>query len=175
MRAARRSAGLTLVELIVIVCVIGVLAAVLLERVLLYQEIAEKTGMERTVAVMRSAMALKAGGMMLSGRFQEIAQLRDANPMLWLSDRPFNYVGELFDPPPGDVPPGSWYYDRSTRELAYRPRMTRFLDPASDGRLEVRFRAVAELAGLSGPGGERSEVQELSVKPSRPYRWTPTP
>jgi len=174
MRARRVAAGLTLIELVVIVCVVGVLAAILLERLLVYQEIAEKTGVERTLGVLRSAMALRAAALMTGGRFQDIPRLREENPMGWLADRPSNYVGERYAPPADEVPAGSWYFDRLSRELVYRPRIRRHLDVPGDPRQELRFRAVVELEGVpSATGQRRLEVTELSVAPTRPYRWDP--
>ncbi|MGH8743276.1 MAG: type II secretion system protein, partial [Burkholderiales bacterium] len=48
--------GFTLIELIVVVTIISFLAAILLNRIPLYQEAAEKTAMEQTVGVIRSAL-----------------------------------------------------------------------------------------------------------------------
>lgn len=170
----RKPHGFTLVELAVAVCVIGILAGVLLERVVLYQEIAEKTQMERTVAILRSALALKAGALMTSGRFPDILSLDGDNPMGWLSERPGNYVGELFDPPFAEVPPGSWYYDRLSGDLVYRPRLARHFEPDAKGRREARYRAVARFETLTTSSGSgRPEVSELTIRPVRPFIWAP--
>lgn len=170
----RRRRGMTLIELVAVVCAIGILAAILLDRFTLYQEIAERTQMDRTVAILRSALALKAAGIMTAGRFEEIASLRDDNPMDWLAERPGNYIGELFDPEISEIPPGSWYFDRKTRELAYRPRVAQHLVPAVPGRPEVRFRNVVRIeAQKSAARVARSEVSELTVVPSRPFTWSP--
>jgi len=168
--------GFTLVELAVAVCVIAILAGILLDRFTFYQEVAERTQMERTVAILRSALALKAAGLMTSGRFADIPSLDGDNPMAWLAERPANYIGERYDPREDEVPPGSWYYDRLARELVYRPRLSRDFVPDGNGRREARFRAVARVAGLPGAqGAARAEVSELTVIASRPYVWSAQP
>jgi prepilin-type N-terminal cleavage/methylation domain-containing protein len=53
-------AGFTLFELIVVICLVGIFAAVALDRLLRYQEIAEKTAMQSTIGALRSAQTLQA-------------------------------------------------------------------------------------------------------------------
>ena len=50
-----RHAGLTLIELIVVVCIIALCAVLLLDRLRFYQEAAEKAAMEYNVGVVKSA------------------------------------------------------------------------------------------------------------------------
>jgi general secretion pathway protein G len=162
--------GFTLFELILVICLIGIFAAIALERLTRYQELAEKTAMERTVGALRSALALRLASYALGGRLAQAPELAQQNPMDWLAERPGNYVGELYDPLDADVTGGSWYFDRKTRELVYRPRMTRFFQPSADGRYEVRYAAVVRLG--EAPGAQR-EVSQLTIRPTRPYQWAP--
>jgi general secretion pathway protein G len=162
--------GFTLFELIAVICLIGIFAAIALERLTRYQELAEKTAMEQTAAVLRSALALRAASYLLAGRLAQAPELAEQNPMEWLAERPGNYVGELYDPAEAEVSPGSWFFDRKTRELVYRPRMTRFFHPRAEGRTEVRYKAVVR---LDERVAAQREVSELTLRPTRPYQWVP--
>ncbi len=71
---SRRSGrGLTLIELIVVICIIGVSAALLVDRLRFYQEAAEKAAMEYTVGAVKSALQLQVAAMLVRGeeRFRE--------------------------------------------------------------------------------------------------------
>ncbi|HEY6720193.1 MAG TPA: prepilin-type N-terminal cleavage/methylation domain-containing protein, partial [Burkholderiales bacterium] len=61
----RAVSGLTLIELIVVVCIIALCAALLLDRLRFYQEAAEKAAMEYTVGAVKSALQLRVAAMLL--------------------------------------------------------------------------------------------------------------
>src|SRR6266702_937290 len=77
----RKPAGLTLVELIVVVCIIALCAVLLLERLRFYQEAAEKAAMEYTVGAVKSALQLRAAAMLLKGQGRNIDSLVNVNPV----------------------------------------------------------------------------------------------
>jgi prepilin-type N-terminal cleavage/methylation domain-containing protein len=54
--AHRRSGGFTLIELIIVICLVAVFMAVALDRLRRYQESAEKSMVELTVASMQSGL-----------------------------------------------------------------------------------------------------------------------
>lgn len=171
----RPARGFTLLELIVVVCLVAVLAAVLLERLLRYQELAEKTAMEQTVGVLRSALALQFAGRVAVGGLAAAQDLAGQNPMDWLAERPPNYIGVLYDPSETDVAKGNWYFDKQNGDLVYRPRRTQFFTPGPDGKAQVRFRPRI----LIGPGPAVQgrpglpENSELRIVAAPPYLWTP--
>ncbi len=153
------------------VCLVGVLAAIALERLLRYQELAEKTAMEQTVGALRSAQVLQVAGRITQGGLASVQTLVNDNPMDWLAQRPANYAGAVFDPAPDQVPRGGWCFDLKRRELVYRPNMTRFFTPAEAGAEQIRFRIVI---GLDPPGAAAGrQLTELTIAPVRPIRWTP--
>lgn len=171
----RAASGFTLFELVLVVCLVGIFFAVALERLLRYQEIAEKTVMERTIHVLRSALALQFAARISGGGPAEAARLAEENPMEWLEERPSNDLGALFAPAEADISRGSWYFDRNARELVYRPNLTRFFISGADGKAQIRFRTVVRL----GPGADaqttvgQRELSELTLRPTQPYRWVP--
>lgn len=168
-----RTAGFTLFELVLVVALVATFAAVALEKLMRYQEQGEKVAMEQTVSVLRSALVLRFAGQVASGMGIDTAGIAEENPMDWLARQPDGYIGALYDPPYDEVPKGSWYFDRKTSELAYRPRLTRFFIPGPEGRELIRFRAVARvvLDDKFLPG--QRVLSELTVRPVSPYRWEP--
>src|SRR5204862_6693062 len=115
-----KHAGLTLIELIVVVCIVALCSTLLFERLRFYQEAAEKATMEYTVAVVKSALQLRVAAMLLRGEGKDIASLARANPVEWLMERPPGYRGEFRAPQP-DVARGSWYFYVTQKSVASVP------------------------------------------------------
>ena len=105
--SSRRSpqGGASRLELVVSIVLVGIFATVFLERTLYYQEYAEMTAMEMTVANMRTGLRYKVAELIMNNRMSEIATLADENPMTWLSS--------LTSAPSGNVP---FHVIRSTSE-----------------------------------------------------------
>ena len=121
--------------------VVGVLLGVLGERLLYYEEYAEKTVVELTITNMRTSLMLrKAELMMAQAQGGDTGTLAD-NPVTWLPAKPTAYAGEFAGMAPASVGNGVWYFDASRRELAYLPRLTRHFTPAADGRRQGRAAA----------------------------------
>ncbi len=177
MGRTRAGDGFTLFELIIVICVVAVVGSVVLERFLRYQEYAERTAMEQTIAAMRSALALRASAHLVKGGLEGLPALENENPFGWLAQVPGNYRGEIPDAGEVELTPGSWYFDLKTRQLVYVPRLVRFFEPGPGGKAEIRFRTVARIG--SGQAGVRGasfrEVSELTVRPVEAYAWRSEP
>ncbi len=135
-----RQSGFTLIELVVVICIIAVLARVFMDRVWFYQEQAEAAAMEQVAASLQSALTLQLGSLMAQGRGAEISALTRENPMNWLARKPANYGGEFFEPGPQAVPPGNWMFDLKSRELVYVVDRADHFTPGKDGVKWVRYR-----------------------------------
>lgn len=165
----QKQRGGSLLELAVVGIVLGVLAFVLLQRLLRYQELAEKTVMETTVVNMRSGLRLKVAELTMRQRTDEIRHLVGQNPIDWLESPPPNYLGEIDDPARNPLPPGSWYYDKTSHELVYLPDRNRHLRPAADGRKIIRFHVTSTIQQAGKANGEA--LQSVTISPVMPYDW----
>ena len=165
----RASPGLTLIELIIVVCIIGVSAALLFNRLRFYQEAAEKAAMEYTVGALKSALQLRVAAMLMRGEEQNIEMLARANPTDWLMEPPRGYRG-VFRAPQPVVPRGSWYFDATSSELVYVPNLDDHLERLADGSKRPRFRVRLSFEPAKANSGPR-RVAGVHVEPALPYAW----
>jgi prepilin-type N-terminal cleavage/methylation domain-containing protein len=167
-----RTRGFSLVELIVVVVVVSIIAAVLLDRVRFYQVQAEKTAMEATASTIRAALHLRMAAYLAHGEVQKLPALAATNPMDWLANKPENYAGAFDRIGAEGVPEGNWYLDLTDRALVYKIRYGQGFVPGADGRKEVRFHTLIEYgllndAGVPGLKG----IRTVDFSPVTPYTW----
>ncbi len=165
-------AGFTLFELIVVGCVVSLLAGILLNRLHVYQEAAEKAAMQQTAAAIKSAVQMRVASYMIGGRDSEIENLGAKNPIAWLQESPGNYVGEFFADAYARVPPGSWYFDLTRQELVYVLNLGNNFKPGPDGRKWVRFRVRIAYEDMpQADGATRKVLSAVSFAPIQPFVW----
>lgn len=166
----RQQAGFTLLELVVVVCVVGLLAVVAIDRLLYVREQAEKAVMEQNIAMLKAALRLQVADRVARQDTAGIAALAGKNPVDWLEDPPANYRGEF----PGEGAPdcrGCWYFDTTARALVYLVDRGEYFQGDGRGRKRVRLRV--EGASPQGNGAKADETAIPSVKlvVLDPYRW----
>jgi prepilin-type N-terminal cleavage/methylation domain-containing protein len=165
----RAGSGLTLIELVIVVCIIGVLAALLLDRLRYYQEAAEKAAMEYNVGALKSALQLRVAALLIQGEERKIESLAAANPIAWLMEPPPGYRGEFRAAQP-TVPGGSWYFDATKKELVYVPDLDFHLERLADGSKRLRFRVRLDFEPEE-PASGRKRFAGMRVEPVYPYVW----
>jgi general secretion pathway protein G len=168
-RIGRR--GFTLIELMVVICIVALLFGIALDRLMRFQELGERTAMEQNIAAINVALTMKFAALIASGRGRTIEKELGANPVDLLARPPQNYLGALFTPSPELLPARSWYFDRASGDLVYVPGRTRYLTEPSDAANGLRFQVV--LADASPRGVEAvTELRQAFIRPRQPYRWT---
>jgi hypothetical protein len=151
------------------VVIAGVVAAVLLERLLTYAEAAEKYAVEATVSRLSSAMYARLALLVLRGDAQAVEAFEGQSPFrIARADSPA-YLGE-FDGAPPNAEGGNWYFDRSRRELVYLPKLTRYLHGAGNGPdpTSIRFRSEVRRSETNAYSG-------VALVPVQDWRWDPRP
>jgi general secretion pathway protein G len=165
-----RRAGFTLVELLVVICVVAVLFGVALDRLLRYQELAERTAVEMNLSAINVALTSKFAALIAAGRGDAIASEAGANPVKLLARPPENYLGELYAPAPDSLPPRSWHYDRQSGDLVYMPGRARYL-VAPQQENGLHFRVVLSEPSPSSVALRLRELRQPYVVASKAYRW----
>jgi general secretion pathway protein G len=156
----RRQTGFTLLEFGVAAAILGIAAALLLERLVYYQEVVEKLHMELTARALKSALRMEIANDLMAGRRISVERLVQGNPMEWLGQKPANYAGETTKLGPDRLQQGNWYFDRDHNELVYLVNRGRYFLPDSTGYKRVRY-IVRPVQGQEWVG-----LVEIE-----PYRW----
>ena len=167
--ARRRSPGFSLFELTVSIALIGLFAGVLLDRLLYYEEAAEKAVVELQATTLKVALQVHVGDLISRNQKIDYAVIARENPMRWLDQPLAGYRGEFSTDAAAQLPKGSWYFDRSTAELVYVVKLDRNFRPASDGPTRVRWHV--RLVRPEGAPTKDSTVVGLQFAPVAPYRW----
>lgn len=168
-----QSRGFTLIELLIVVSMVALLASMLLTRVLVYQEVAEKAAMQQVVSAIQSGLILQYGHRMALGLGSEVNNIVNENPMDWLSRKPPNYAGELKGVKPGAMESGNWAFDTLTHELIYMPDHASYFVPAKDGYKWIRYRTRLVYEAMPGKRNKgRRELTAVAFAPVEPYQWS---
>jgi general secretion pathway protein G len=162
-----RGAGFTLLEFGVVATIYGVLLAVFLDRLLYYQEAAEKARMEYVASTLKVALQVHIGTLMAEGRSLDYAALARENPVSWLEQPMPGYVGELTADGEQQLRPGQWYFDAVRAELIYVPSLDRYFVAGGARRVHWHVQIVRPPGGA----GKDSTAVGLRFAPVEPYRW----
>lgn len=168
--AALKPKGFTLIELMVVICIVALLFGVALDRLMRFQELGERTAMEQNIAAINVALTMKFAALIAAGRGAAIEQELEANPIDLLARPPENYLGALYTPPPDALPARSWYFDRASGDLVYVPGRTRYLSEPADAASGLRFRVV--LSDASTRENDVAVLRQAFIRPKEVYRWS---
>jgi prepilin-type N-terminal cleavage/methylation domain-containing protein len=143
----KRAQGFTLFELVVVIIIISTL---------------------------RSALHFQIADRLLKGKSRELPLLAEDNPMDWLAEQPANFAGVRFNPKPGDVPKGDWYFDLKDKQLVYIVARGSHFTPNPAGRKEVRYKVrlvYSRDAQVNPSGVDEKEINGVTLALAEPYQW----
>ena len=164
----RASRGFTLVELAVAIAAIAIAAAVLLNRLAYYQEMAEKAAMESVVRAVKTGLQLRLAELIATHKQGQATALESEDPMRWLDTRPDNYGGVYG----AGVERGKWYFDAGRRHLVYVVNAGDRLEIGTGSEAkEIRFQARLLKDRVTFAGGAVESVTTVTLSPVTPYRW----
>jgi hypothetical protein len=170
-----RGRALKVFEFALAVCLIAIFSIFLLDRLLYYQEAAEKARVESTVLNLKSALRMRMGEMMIESRAHRWADLERENPFDWLVPKPDNYCGEARGPE--NVREGCWVYQPESRIIIYRVRRSRHFQSALETEPLIRYSVKARFSSQSSYNFADRNSKELALADTvelillEPYRW----
>jgi prepilin-type N-terminal cleavage/methylation domain-containing protein len=164
--AGRKAAGLTLIELVVVLAVVSSLLAVMLDRLAYYQEAAEKAAMQQALASIKTGLQVRMAELILANREASLHELERENPMRWLGEgAPPNYLGDY----PAKPALRSWYYDAEQRQLVYVPGSLYHIEFREENVKELRFRVALRFE--SGATTDRKRAVGVAIEPVGGFKW----
>ncbi|MDR2031220.1 MAG: hypothetical protein LBP86_02950 [Azoarcus sp.] len=166
--------GLTLIELVVCCLLILLLFLGYLRVTRHYQEEMEEIAVRLTISRIQVGMALEwARRINANENRQGTEELVGANPVRWLDEPPYNYLGELKAPKLEKLEPGRWLFDLSRKELVYIVANGDNLVFKNSSESVKALRWGVRLARAES-GEEKNaapEFGELKLVPVYEYRW----
>lgn len=168
-----RQRGISLIEVVVVVIVIGVLAGFALNRMLPVLGRAERIAFMQVRSQLQSALVLEAAERITRGESRALSSLEASNPMGLLLTPPANYLGAV-PAVKEDPAAASWIFDESRRRLIYRVGKYNTFEALSGPRewveLEVRF-AYRDRDSDGAYNPSVDSFDGLRLDTVNPYRW----
>ena len=153
-------------ELTVAGTIVLVLMGLAAQRIWMLRAFAERIAFNNTVGVLHDAIGMKIASAMSRGHMARLAAWAGRNPIRLLAIPPRNYVGVVSSPRAQRIKPGTWYFDRVDRMLAYRPAHAIGLQTSLRPR---RIRWQLRVVYLRK--GARERVAGLRLVPVPKYVW----
>lgn len=163
--------GFTLLELIAVTSAVALMSGILLDRILVYQEMAERVSMQQVVRSLRISLQLQVANLIAKNRIEALPKLAEQNPMVWLAQPPDNYAGEFVSARQGSVAPGQWYFNLESRKLIYLVHNGTHFRSESIGPKQVVFQArVIRSKSEKGEDGAGA-IEGIVLEEVNAYEW----
>lgn len=151
------------------VAICGVIAAMLVERLLAFAEVAERAAMEATVGRLNNALYTRLAYLALRGEYESIEALETTSPFAATEATSASYLGE-YSSSPADAGSATWHFDRSSNELVYVPRFSRRFHAGTGEHAQEAARFKVELRKVS-----RYAYTGVALRPSGDWGWDAGP
>ena len=140
--------GFSLLELLVVSCLVLIFVSVMVERIHDYQKIAESYSVQEMKQELTAALRIATLDKLAAGKVSDSAWFGTLNPLKLLK-LPAAIDGGTWD---GDGQPGCWYYYPVKHEVVYVFHYNNFMDRLLDNKKIVRFRVIGNYNAFAGKG-----------------------
>ncbi len=166
----KKQHGFTLFELIVVVLLVGVFMSFAIDRMLRIQVDAERVSVQQTIAALKGAVNLQVADIIVKQGLNSVTALENTNPINYLQEPPYNYLGLKSDQEVAYYPLASWYYDPQQKMLVYKVKNTGYFSNSLPGMSRIRLKVVAIYQNGSSQQ-ENNTIRGVSVKSMDDYSW----
>jgi prepilin-type N-terminal cleavage/methylation domain-containing protein len=167
--------GFTLIELVVVLVVLSLLAAVAVPKFIEVTKQAEASSVRGVLGNLRSALSLRMAQGLINGedlaKWSSSGTGSESDDPLYpmqdlLIDRPEQYLGVI----PNSDNRGAWYDDENTHEVVYVLKNDDIVDNAS-GESPRKLRYRIERVNADGEISNTGETAGLILVPRGNYDW----
>ncbi len=169
-KVLKKQHGFTLFELIVVVLLVGVFMSFAIDRMLRIQIAAERVSLQQTIAALKSAVTLQVAEMVVKKGLNSIRTLENTNPMNYLQELPYNYIGLKSDQEVAHYPLASWYYDPQQNILIYKVKNTNYFVTSLSGIPRIKL-SVVVIYDEQVNHKSNNKVRGVSLKSTNDYFW----
>lgn len=146
-KITKHPGGFTLIELVIVIIVIGILAAVAIPRFFSVTNEAETATVANMVSSLESAMSIYSARQYLRAQPIEVH-----NPFDDLSNIPANYNGEVDPVDRDNTPDGTWSWRTGDNWIIYNPRSPITGGMVIDGENYIAYQIQTVLDGTEVVG-----------------------
>ena len=165
-----RNSGFTLIEIIMVIIIIGIIAAVAVPKFFDLNDRAEKNSVEYVIGSLKAALAVSSSHSTATG-----AAIVLHNPFDDLVTKPDNYVGSFPDVTTANFEAGEWAYqsgsgaNANTKLVVYYPKQTLKKGFLSEGILFI----CLELTAIKNSQGViiGINLSDLIKWGGKPHEW----
>ena len=162
--------GITFFEIVVVVLLVGILMSFAIERLMQLQVVSEKVTVEQNLVAFNSVMHIEMAQRVIKSGIKSIAEMENTNPVSYLSDLPYNYIGVKSESNASQLPVESWYYDSRQNILVYKVRNIEYFETELSGVPRIRFKIVSVYNETNSPRQKRI-IRGVKVKSLDDYQW----
>lgn len=155
-----RQGGFTLIELVVIIVVLGILAAVAIPKLFSVTEEAEHAAVDNMVSTLESTLGMYMAKQALGGD-----PIAVHNPFDDLANIPQNYNGVQDPVTTANTPDGTWSWRPTGNWIMYNPKSTITGGWSNGGERFIIYRVETVVEG-----GETVGIR-LNTTPAYTYSW----
>lgn len=158
--------GFSLLELVVVVCIIAILMAVAYQRFERISEEAERASFYGAISTFQAQINLHVAEWYIDSTQIEKAELEQLNPVEWLERPPHNYGGLIsFSQLDGAIP-ARWYYIKDKNWLVYKVKRTFGLQNKGSDVLAFQWKVSFKEASMRS-----GVVQAATLKAVTDFSW----